>query len=263
MFDIVVDMLKDIFAAWNHGRRPVRRIILVLVVLIPIVITVSAYAITFEENRRVFRVIALSTAGIATFFLFLISAYNRSERDKKAENRLDNIKQRTKENPKETQAAWELAQVNLESYINSNLRQVRSIFLLTVFVMLVGFALVAYGVYLLYTSPDSLNASVLSTAAGVVTNLIGATFLALYRSMLKQTHGYVAVLERMNAVGMSVQLAEKLEDTTTPGHKQQTTATLAKSILQLYDSVETVSWSDTETTTTSVPNPHPSTPPKG
>jgi len=50
---------------------------------------------------------------------------------------------------------------------------------------------------------------------------------------MSQAKDYVAILERINAVGMSVQVLEKLEgsDDTL---KHQTTADISKKLLELY-----------------------------
>ncbi|MFC3139774.1 hypothetical protein ACFOE0_16530 [Shewanella submarina] len=146
---------------------------------------------------------------------------------------MEEVEQRVKENPKETQAAWELARVKLESYLNRNLKQVRSIFWLTVLVMLVGFALIGFGVYSTIESPDKLAPAIISSVSGVLVNFIGVTFLVLYKSTMVQATDYVSILERINAVGMSVQILDTLNDDDDK-LKQNTTAGLSKQLLALY-----------------------------
>lgn len=109
----------------------------------------------------------------------------------------------------------------------------RSIFWLTVLVMLVGFALIGIGVGLVYQNPEALKASVLSAVSGVVVSFIGATFLTLYKSTMSQAAEYVAILERINAVGMSVQILETIENDEEK-LKNQTTADIAKQLLVMY-----------------------------
>jgi hypothetical protein len=79
-------------------------------------------------------VIALFT-GIGAVTRIIIYYFERAHADLKREQKIEAVERRVQENPKETQAAWELARVKLESYLNRNLSQVRSIFWLTVFVM--------------------------------------------------------------------------------------------------------------------------------
>lgn len=108
-----------------------------------------------------------------------------------------------------------------------------AIFWLTVFVMLVGFALIGVGISLLYVDSRALDVSVLSTVSGVIVSFVGATFLTMYKSSMTQAAEYVAILERINAVGMSVQILEttKQDDRTL---KADTTAEIAKQLLVMY-----------------------------
>jgi hypothetical protein len=82
--------------------------------------------------------------------------------------RIEAVERRVQENPRETQAAWKLARVKLESYLNRNLSQVRSIFWLTLLVMTAGFALIGVGVYYAFLDPTKFPASVLTTSAGLL-----------------------------------------------------------------------------------------------
>ena len=59
---------------------------------------------------------------------------------------------------------------------------------------------------------------------------IAATFLLIYRSTMEQAKDYVAMLERINAVGMSAQLLETLPD----DKRDETQAEIAKSLLLMY-----------------------------
>jgi hypothetical protein len=46
----------------------------------------------------------------------------------------------------------------------------------------------------------------------VVTELIGATFLFLYRSTIQQAAGYAKTLERINSVGMAMQILDSIPE---------------------------------------------------
>ena len=100
--------------------------------------------------------------------------------------------------------------------------------------MVVGFVLIGLGVYQLYRNPEAFKPSVLAASCGVIVNFIGATFLVLYRSTMSQATEYVAILERINAVGMSVQILESIDGD--DKLKAQTTAEIAKQLLVLYSS---------------------------
>jgi hypothetical protein len=146
--------------------------------------------------------------------------------------KIEVAEKRVEENPNKPQLAWELAQVKLESYLTRNLSQVRSIFFLTVFVMLVGFTLIGVGAYKAFADVHNLNASVLSAVSGVLVSFIGGTFLVLYKATMAQAKDYVTILERINAVGMSVQILESLDDDLIL--KRESTAEVAKLLLHMY-----------------------------
>src|SRR5437667_120375 len=81
---------------------------------------------------------------------------------------------------------------------------------LIVVVMGMGFALIGIGAYRAFGDPDHFKASVLSSVSGVVVSFIGGTFLVLYKSTMAQAKDYVTILERINAVGMSVHILAPL-----------------------------------------------------
>ena len=168
-------------------------------------------------------------ASVGTVF----TTVQRAEEAARTKRRIESAEKKVAENPKEPQAAWELAQVKLESYLNRNLSQVRSIYLLTVAVMLVGFSFIIAGSFEAFRDPDRFKASVLSSLSGVVVSFIGGTFLVLHKSTMSQAKDYVTILERINAVGMSMQILDSLEDENAD-LKQETTALIARQLLLMY-----------------------------
>jgi hypothetical protein len=121
----------------------------------------------------------------------------------------------------------------LENYLDRNLAQVRSIYWLTVFVMICGFGFVLYGLYYAFQSAEKLPVSIVASASGVLISFIGGSLLLIYRAVLAQSKEYVIVLERINAVGMAVQVIASIPDSV-PDLKNQTTADLARQLLTLY-----------------------------
>jgi len=137
------------------------------------------------------------------------------------------------EHPNEPKFAWDLARIKLESYLTRNLSQVKSIFALSVFVMLVGFGLIIYGSIMVFQDPKNLNGSIVVAISGLIVNFIGATFLIVYKSVMEQAKEYVTVLERINAVGMSVQIIDTIKDSHAQ-IKEETKAELSKKLIDLY-----------------------------
>jgi hypothetical protein len=132
--------------------------------------------------------------------------------------------------PGKTRPLWELSRAQLELYIARNLSQVGSIFWITLVVMAASFALVSYGVYLAYNGAP-LAVGVLASGSGIITQFVGATFLLIYRSTMAQASGYVEMLERINTVGMAVQIVDLIPDEN--AEKNKTRGDLVRQILHL------------------------------
>ena len=115
------------------------------------------------------------------------------------------------EKPQQARPVWEVSRLQLEIYIRRNQVQVNSIFWITIFVMLVGFGLIGFGVYQAVTK-QVLDAAILTTASGIITQFIGATFLFIYKSTMAQASNYVQTLEHINSVGMAVQILDSIPD---------------------------------------------------
>lgn len=108
--------------------------------------------------------------------------------------------------------AWALARATLEKYFHRNLNQVKWIFLVAVLVMLASFAVILYGVGLSMRRRISMEPSRLAALSGVVTEFIGATLIRIYRSTMRQATEFMNILERINTVGMGVQILESISE---------------------------------------------------
>lgn len=238
MIDTVSQILVvDLFKAWRSGSRRVR-----LFIKAALILTASAILILLLGYIGLVPLYAAEPIagafGIAAALIGIgISSFQSSLEQAERERKIEQVERRVQENPGEAGAAWELARVKLEKYVDRNLNQVRSIFWLTTLVMVGGFSLIIYGVVKAYAVPENFDASILSTAAGTLINFIGASFLVIYRSTMSQAKDYVTVLERINAVGMAVQILEKIDESEVM-IRTQTTSDLAKQLLQLYGNVD-------------------------
>jgi hypothetical protein len=101
-------------------------------------------------------------------------------------------------------------------------------------VMLVGFAIVGVGISLAITHPETaIKPASLATISGIITQFIGATFLFIYRSTIQQAINYSRTLERINSVGMAMQILDTMPDATTPEDlKSKTKASLVQLLVQ-------------------------------
>jgi uncharacterized membrane protein len=116
--------------------------------------------------------------------------------------------------PEQAKFAWDIARLKLEAYFDRNLLQVRQVFWVACIVMIVGFIFVLIGIGLAIAHPESLRPSAVAACSGIITQFIGATFMVIYRSTMAQANEFMTVLERINRVGMAVQIVDVLPDST-------------------------------------------------
>src|SRR5262245_16577616 len=232
---LLFDLLKEIVAAWKQGGKQMR----IAIALAGCLVAAGGLTAFLSDifwgrylSRRTDR-LGTAIAALGGAVAVVIYFIQRAKEEVKREEKIEAVERRVQENPGETQAAWELARVKLESYLNRNLAQVRSIFWLTLVVMTAGFILIGFGVYQAFHDAASFKASLLTTASGVIVSFIGSTFLVLYKATMAQAKDYVTILERINAVGMSVQILDTIDAQAT-ALKHQTTADVARQLLAMY-----------------------------
>jgi hypothetical protein len=109
--------------------------------------------------------------GIALIALVtgVVRAYQSREQTRKADEAIEEAESRIEEEPEKAKPAWDLARVTLESYFNRNLSQVSSIFWLSVFVMIIGFAVIVFGIFEAVKKTPAVGAGAIATGAGIIT----------------------------------------------------------------------------------------------
>ena len=190
--------------------------------------TIASFVEILSRNIWLITVIMLGIIGAS-----MASAYQSMMANRARRQNIQSVEQSLRDNPGRPQLAWDLARTKLESYLDRNLSQVRSIYVLTVLVMIVGFSIVMYGLFQVSQSQEKLSVSIVASASGVLISFIGGSFLLIYKSILSQSTGYVTVLERINAVGMAVQVIFSIPEETVD-LQSKTKAELAKQLLSLY-----------------------------
>jgi hypothetical protein len=235
IFDTYTSFITSLLKAWQRGESRVRVALITGVILVVIAIFIGLLA----ESGFVYRGLGKTIAGVIGAIAGLIgvgvSAYQSLVDQRAREQRIETVEERLREHPEKPQLAWDLARAKLENYLDRNLSQVRSIYWLTLIVMLCGFGFVLYGLFQAAQNPEKLPVSIVASASGVLISFIGGSFLLIYRSILAQSKDYVTVLERINAVGMAVQVIASIPDSNEE-LKHNTTANLAKQLLSLYAS---------------------------
>jgi phosphate/sulfate permease len=159
-----------------------------------------------------------TVAGVVAPVLAAIIAYALAARSQDAleqvqQVRIEKLEQKVEEEPEKAKFAWDLARIKLETYFDRNLNQVRMIFFVAVAVMVTGFGFVLWGIQLAIRNPESVKIAIIASASGILTQFIGLTFMAIYRSTMLQATQFMSVLERINTVGMAVQILDSMKDT--------------------------------------------------
>lgn len=228
-------------SAWARGRRGIRILLIVALVGTVAGISFAAAGVRDPSRQPLWNTLCGASLGLAVVVGAGVSGYERFLRRAEKQAKIQLVEQRAQDNPDQPQLAWDLARLRLESYLDRNLSQARWIFFLTVGVSLAGFALIGVGTYFVYKSPEQFKPSIVVAVTGLLVQFLSATFLLVYRSTVEQSQNYVAVLERINAVGMSVQILAQISDDGKEPKDQlrdKTRAEVAKSLLSLYGSVK-------------------------
>jgi hypothetical protein len=228
-----VGFIEPIVRGWTSGSRTLRAAI-----IISIAATGFSIACFVGIAFGIFTSALVEPAGylaaaIPLATMTVLSSYDIYVLAQQRRAKIEDVEREIRAHPERPQLAWDLARTKLESYLDRNLSQVRSIYWLTLLVMISGFGMVTFGIYHAMNDPTRLPISIVASASGILISLIGGSFLLIYRSILNQSKDYVTVLERINAVGMAVQVIASIPESDVT-LKSQTTADLAKQLLNLY-----------------------------
>lgn len=231
-FDFVAtSLITGLTKAVLNGSRRVK-ILFVIGALMFLVGMVMAILADSNKIPVYFTIVGVVLLGTSVIILIGIYASQLIIEETEAKAEIRKVEERIKENPNEPTAAWELARIKLENYLNRNLFQIRWIFIWTVIIMIAGFIILGYGIIKVYEVPSNISGGLITTISGLIIEFIGATFLVVYKSTMGQAKDFVNVLERINAVGMSVQILDRIEED--QKLKNQTGAEIAKLLLDLY-----------------------------
>lgn len=178
-----------------------------LIVPVALLLNRSIYIESFiEVVKTVGTIFAPILAAVLGYYFNARQSAPREE----YERRIDEIEAKSEQHPERARFAWDIASIKLEAYFNRNLAQVNLIFWISVGVMAVGFGFILFGISRSLAKPDVITPSYIAATAGIITELIGATFMLIYRSTMKQAGTYMATLERINSVGMAVQILDSI-----------------------------------------------------
>jgi hypothetical protein len=237
MFDGPIGLASELMESWMNGGKALRFTLSGAIMLVAVAMMFLYLGEAELTEKKFAEITAISLGVVASILTLGVISYQRALQSAQQHRKIEEVERRYEENPQETQVAWELARVKLESYLNRNINQVSAIFWLTVLVMMFGFFLIGYGAFNVYDAPGNFKPSIVVAVSGILVNFIGATFLVIYKSTMQQAREYMGIIERINAVGMSVQLLDSLGESNAD-LKDQTIAEISKQLLLIYTKSE-------------------------
>lgn len=231
--DPYISITESLVKAWLTRKKQLRFALVGALALVLLAIGGQGMSSAGLLQESVADALSAGLGVAAAAIALAVVAYQSLLERQARQDKIEIVEERAREHPEKPQLAWDLARTKLESYLDRNLAQVRSIYWLTLLVMVCGFGFIVYGLYQAFQSPDRLPVSIVASASGVIVSFIGGSLLLIYRSILSQSKDYVTVLERINAVGMAVQVIASISDAE-QDLRNATTAELAKQLLNLY-----------------------------
>lgn len=230
--DIFFPILSEIASAWISGKAVVRSSISIAI----FAASVSFILLILVKNDIIIRqwlVLSTISGAVSAALLIAVVVYRSAIGNVVVAAQIEAVEQRVRDHPELPIAAWDLARLKLESYLNHNLQQISWIYFLVLIIMTVGSILIIGGIWHSYRNPENISTLLIGASAGIIVQFVGATFLLIYKSTMAQAHDYVAVLERINAVGMSIQILESIEGEDSK-MRNEVRSQLARDLLQMY-----------------------------
>jgi hypothetical protein len=185
MYDEFFTLFADSVKAALSGNRRIKAVFFTGLALAGCAIAIGIISGPLDFHKNVLQPIAVALGIISAIIIFGLGIYKRALESTNREKILKEAEEHARAHPNEPQAAWDLARVKLESYLNRNLKQVQWIFAVTLLVMTAGFIIIGYGVYRVYQSPENFRPSVVVTVSGILVEFIAATFLLIYKSTME------------------------------------------------------------------------------
>lgn len=203
--------------------------VVVLLVVVPAVLA-SLQVIPWELGLEGGKILSTLVAPLLALILGYYFANQGALVGQETLQRVREIEERAEREPDKARYAWDLARVKLEAYFDRNLSQVNMIFWISVAVMLVGFGFIIVSLSLAQPG-NSQRTNVVGVVAGIITEFIGATFMFIYRSTMEQARSFMVTLDRINSVGMAVQILDTIPEQSSE-LKSKTKAEIVKVLLE-------------------------------
>lgn len=178
----------------------------------------NIFKITKDKNNRLDSII-INISGYAFLFsligsiiVFIIKKLKiRSTNIKKNDITLEKFLNKSLSEPNRITPRWDYAKEKLNMYYERNLKQMDSIFLISLLSMITGFILIVLMIIIALFNNAESDVTKYGILAGIITEFIGATFLFMYKSIIAQAIKYTKNLEEADKVGMSISIVDSIE----------------------------------------------------
>jgi hypothetical protein len=195
----------------------------------------DSWTIKWARDSNIFILLASSIAiSIPISAILIFFNYERAPEKSYLDTRIENANKLILEKPEKVQPVWDFSRLVLEQYYNRNLTQINSIYKFSMIAFFAGFFLILATIVFNLANPSKDNATFLPISAGIITEIIAATFLYLYKTTVIQAMHYTKSLEKMNRVGMVMAILDTISSDSTAENLKDLTKT--KVILSIMES---------------------------
>ncbi len=149
--------------------------------------------------------------AIMSYFPDALEKASISEKLKIIENKRTELENNIKKsNGENVQEIIKLNLNQLDEYYTINKNQSKNSYNVSVFMIIIGFVLIAVTVIVFYMHRDKYTLSIITGLTGLISEFIGATSLLLYKESIKNVNEFIERLSYLQKVMLAIDLAEKL-----------------------------------------------------
>jgi hypothetical protein len=164
-----------------------------------------------SPHRETARFVWMAVVGLSGIIFIVSTVVAQGDQKEDLTARVEQAESKLAQEAPEPKDIWNVARLTLEKHFQGNLSQVKYIFWISVAACSIGLLFFCASLINIIGNPDAIQASIVSAASGATLNLIGGTFLVIYRSTMSQAKYYMEVLERINAIGMALNISDKID----------------------------------------------------
>ena len=229
-------MFKTVAKVFTSNDKKEKELLRFISFLLLLVFATTVALSIFGSNKVVNNILTALIVIFVILIIIIILVLNviQTEKEKNiVDQKIDKAEATLESNPNETNAAWNVAKLKIEKYIDKNISQINSIYNISISIIGIGFLIIIAGIIAIYIGRDN-TGSIVIIISGLLTNFIGSTILIIQRNVFIQAKEYLTALERINAVGMCVQIVDLIEEKVETTKRDDAKANIAKQILSMY-----------------------------